>query len=285
MITLSAHAKVNLTLEVTSKRNDGYHEIASVLQTISLSDELSFELASKVELVCHDDKLERVEMFEGAVLKAADLLRQETGSCRGVRVTLRELGVPRAAGLGSSASIPAAVLKGLNELWGLKLPLEVLSRFAARLGSDAPFFIYGGTALAKGRGEQITPLPPLPLTWLVLVKPNIDIIPDKTKRMYAMLNASHFTDGARTLRLVGKLEQGRALHSDMLCNTFEHVAFDFFPHLDEYRRKFLHAGASRVHLAGAGPTLFTLVPDVTSGETLTSRLRNERLETYLVHTV
>jgi 4-diphosphocytidyl-2-C-methyl-D-erythritol kinase len=285
MINLSAYAKVNLTLEVISKRNDGYHEIASVLQTISLSDALSFEPISKAELVCHADKLERVEMFEGAVLKAAELLKQETGCCRGARITLQELGVPRAAGLGSSASVPASVLKGLNDLWSLKLPLDALSRLATRLGSDAPFFIYGGTALAKGRGEQITPLPPLSLTWLVMLKPNIDIIPDKTKRMYAMLNASHFADCTRTLRLVGELEQGRALHSDMLCNTFEHVAFDFFPELDKYRRKFLHAGASRVHLAGAGPTLFTLVPDITSGETLTSRLRSEKLEAYLVHTV
>lgn len=285
MITLSAHAKVNLTLEVIAKRDDGYHEIASVLQTISLADELSFELASKVECVCHDAQIDGIELLRDSVLKTASLLRQETGCREGGIIMLDNLAVPRAAGLGSSASVPAAVLRGLNELWSLNLPLGKLARLASRIGSDTPFFIYGGTALVKGRGEQVTPLPSPSPTLLVLLKPAMDPVPGKTTRMYGMLNESHFRHGGLTDSLVRELQQGTALHFNMLCNTFESVAFDFFPQLGEYRKKFLDAGAKRVHLAGAGPTLFTLVPDRASGEALVSRLKNEGLEAYLVHTV
>jgi 4-diphosphocytidyl-2-C-methyl-D-erythritol kinase len=284
-ITISAYAKVNLTLEVISKRDDGYHEIASILQTISLADELSFEPASGMEFVCHDNQIERIDLLEESVLRAANLLRQETACRKGAIITLRKLAVPRAAGLGSSSSIPASVLKGLNELWSLKLPLGILSQLASRIGSDTPFFIYGGTALARGRGEQITPLPSPQKTWLVLLVAAIDPVPSKTSRMYGMLNSSHFTDGTATQRLMSNLQQGKPLHSDMLCNTFESIAFDFFPQIGEYRQKLLDAGASNVRLAGAGPALFTLVPGETIGEVLTNRLKNEGLEAYLAHTL
>ena len=103
--------------------------------------------------------------------------------------------------------------------------------------------------------------------------------------MYAMLDSSRFTTGASTQRLVSELQQGHPLRFEMLCNTFERVAFDFFPQLGEYRRRFLDTGATSVHLAGAGPTLFTLVSGKTQGEALASRLNNEGLEAYLVRTV
>ncbi|MFA4836680.1 MAG: 4-(cytidine 5'-diphospho)-2-C-methyl-D-erythritol kinase [Dehalococcoidia bacterium] len=285
MITISAYAKVNLTLEVLSKRGDGYHEISSVLQTISLADEISFEPAPEILFVSRDARVDRVDLLEEAVLKAANLLRQETGCRKGAIISLQKLAVPRAAGLGSSSSVPASVLKGLSELWALKLPASELSLLASGIGSDAPFFIYGGTALAKGRGEQITRLLSPKKTWLALLVPAIAPVPAKTARMYGMLNASHFTDGSATQRLVSELQQGSSLHSDMLCNTFESVAFDFFPLLGEYRQKFLDAGATRVHLAGAGPTLFALVSSRKIGEELTGRLRDEGLGAYLVHTL
>ncbi len=164
------------------------------------------------------------------------------------------------------------------------MSLEELSWLAARLGSDTPFFIYGGTALAEGRGERITPLPPPLPTWLVLLEPAINPIASKTAVMYSLLDSSHFTTGAATRRLVSELRRGRPLQSSLLCNTFESVAFDFFPRLAEYRRRFLAAGAGSVHLVGAGPMLFTLVPDQTEGERLAKRLKDEGLVALLVHT-
>jgi 4-diphosphocytidyl-2-C-methyl-D-erythritol kinase len=284
MLTLSAYAKVNLTLEVLGKRDDGYHEISSVLQTIDLVDLLSFEPATGIKVVCRALGTGQTALFEEMVLKAASLLLEETACTKGAVIRVESQSIPCAVGLGSSASVPAAVLKGLNELWSLGLSLEELSRLAARLGSDTPFFIYDGTALAEGRGERITPLPPPLPTWLVLLKPTINLVPSKTALMYSLLDSSHYTTGAATQMLVSELRHGRPLQSSLLCNIFESVAFDFFPQLGEYRRRFLAAGAVSVHLVGAGPMLFSLVPDRTEGEKLAKRLKDEGLGALLVHT-
>lgn len=284
MLTLPSYAKVNLTLEVLGKRDDGYHEISSVLQTIDLADLLSFEPATGIRFVCRDPGTGQTASFEEMALKAASLLLGEAACSKGAVIRAESVRIPRAVGLGSSAGIPATVLKGLNELWSLGLSLEGLSRLAARLGSDTPFFIYGGTALAEGRGERITPLPPPLPTWLVLLKPEMEPLPSKTAAMYSLLDSSHFTTGTATRRLVSELRQGRPLQSSLLCNIFEGVAFDFFPQLGEYRRRFLAAGAGSVHLVGAGPMLFTLVPGQTEGEGLAKRLKDEGLGALLVQT-
>jgi 4-diphosphocytidyl-2-C-methyl-D-erythritol kinase len=284
MLTLSAHAKVNLTLEVLGKRDDGYHEISSVLQTIDLVDVLSFEAATEIKVICRAPGTSDTASLEEDVLKAVTLLKEEAACSRGAVIRTESVGIPRAVGLGSSAGVPAAVLKGLNELWSLGFSREELSRLAARLGSDTPFFIYGGTALAEGRGERITPLPPPLPTWLVLLKPELEPLPAKTAAMYALLDSSHFTTGATTRRLVSELRRGRPLQSSLLCNTFEGVAFNFFPQLDEYHRRFLAAGAVSVHLVGAGPMLFSLVPGQTEGKRLTKRLKDEGLGALLVST-
>jgi len=284
MLTFPVYAKVNLTLEVLGRRSDGYHEISSVLQTIDLVDLLSFEPATGIRFVCHDPGTGQTASFEEMAMKAASLLLRETACSKGAVIRAENLRIPRAVGLGSSAGVPAAVIKGLNELWSLGLSLEELSRLAARLGSDTPFFIYGGTALVEGRGERITPLPPPLPIWLVLLKPAIDPLPSKTAAMYSLLDPSHFTTGATTRRLVSELRHSRPLQSSLLCNTFEDVAFDFFPQLGRYRRRFLAAGAGSVHLVGAGPMLFTLVPGQTEGERLAKRLEDEGLEALLVQT-
>lgn len=282
MLTIPAYAKVNLTLEVLGKRDDGYHEISSVLQTIDLADILSFDQATGVKFFCRDPG-HRASLEED-VLKAATLLKGETACPQGALIRAESVSIPRAAGLGASSGVPAAVLNGLNELWCLGLSMEELSRLAAKLGSDTPFLIYGGTALAEGRGERITPLPPPLPTWLVLLQPAMEPIPSKTAAMYSLLDWPHFTTGAATQRLVSELRDGRPLQSSLLCNIFEGVAFTSFPQLGRYRSRFLAAGAGSVHLAGSGPMLFTLVPGQREGERLAKRLKNEGLEALLVQT-
>jgi 4-diphosphocytidyl-2-C-methyl-D-erythritol kinase len=147
------------------------------------------------------------------------------------------------------------------------------------------FFLCGGTALAKGRGEQITPLPPTPQLWLVLLEPPIEPVPNKTAQLYSQLNPSHFTSGQFTQRLVAHLNHGGKVEDSFLSNVFEQVAFDFFPKLTEYRSSLLKAGARSVHLAGSGPALFTLAPDRARGEAILKRLENEGQKAYLVHTM
>ena len=131
-----------------------------------------------------------------------------------------------------TAADAAATLRGLNELWELSLPTEKLLELAAQLGSDVAFFLYGGTALAEGRGEMITPLPPLPHMWVVLVVPDVPRLPGKTKKLYASLKPGHYTDGQITEKLVKALKEGREFKPSMLFNTFENVAFDLFSGLE-----------------------------------------------------
>lgn len=284
MITLSAYAKVNLTLEVLGKRDDGYHEITSVLQTIDLADVLAFEPADEISFICKDDTV-KVDLIEKPILEAARLLQTETGSNQGALITMDSMGIPRAAGLGSSSTDLATVLKGLNDLWSLGLSLDDLAKMASRIGSDTPFFICGRTALAQGRGERITQLPSPPTTWLVLLPPPIEPMPDKTVKMYQTLDNSHFTSGELTQRLVDELQNEKGLQSYLLCNTFECTAFDFFSQLNDYRARFRMAGAGNVHLAGAGPSLFTLVESKAQGEELVNTLRKLGLQAFVIRTI
>lgn len=280
-LTLRAYAKVNLTLEALAKRDDGYHEIATVLQTISLADTLSFELGDALELRCSVPSL---QLADNLVLKAAKLLAEATGCSRGALIQLTKE-IPIAAGLGSGATDAAAALAGLNRLWETNLPLERLLELAANLGSDVVSFLYGGTVLAKGRGEQVACLPPMPELWMVLLRPPINTIPNKTAQLYSKLTPSHFTSGQFAERLVDHLHEGSSISADMLYNVFERVAFDFFPGLSGYRPVFVEAGAETIHLAGAGPCLFTLVSDEAGGEAVLSNLEAAGEEAYLVRTV
>ena len=281
ILTLSAYAKVNLTLEVLSKRPDGYHEIASVLQAISLADTLNFEPTETLEFQCD---VKELQTPDNLVLKAAKLLKEDSGYKKGARINLTK-SIPLAAGLGSGSTDAAATLVGLNKLWVLNLSQGKLLELAAKLGSDVPFFLYGGTALAEGRGERIKPLPSTSKTWMVLLKPAIELVANKTAQLYSRLNPSHFTSGQHTERLVAHLKHGGNIESSFLYNVFEQVAFDFFPALSDYRYRLIKAGAKEVHLAGSGPTLFSLVTDRSRGEAVLKHLKPEGLEAYLVHTV
>ena len=276
-----AYAKINLTLEVMGKREDGYHEIASVVQAISLCDILSFQPREHIYLACN---IPQLVSPNNLVFKAAKSLQDFTGSSGGAAISL-EKAIPLASGLGGGSSDAAVTLQALNEIWGLNLASENLERMAANLGSDIFFFLSGGmTALVEGRGEEVTRLPPLTKTWVVLVKPPMEIA-NKTQKMYASLDPSHFTQGESTQKVVELIKRGERITSQFCYNVFNEVASSFFPGLDEYRLRFLAAGASQVHLAGTGPTLFTLAEERAQGEEICRRLKKERIEVYLTETL
>ncbi len=280
MLTLQASAKINLTLEVVGKRPDGFHEIRSVIQTINLCDSLRFRLSRKLRFGCDNPDL---IVEESLVSRAAALLQQASGCFKGATIEISKR-IPLTSGLGGDSSDAAAMLRGLNRLWQLGLSLPELLELAPRLGSDVAFFLYGGTALVEGRGERVTPLPPLPHMGVVLLVPPLPRMPEKTKRLYASLNPKHYTQGQITERLVVGLTAGKEVASSMLFNVFEEVALDNFPSLGEYREQFLKAGASSVHLAGSGPALFTLVKDKAQAEGIYKNLQQGGLESYLTET-
>jgi 4-diphosphocytidyl-2-C-methyl-D-erythritol kinase len=193
--------------------------------------------------------------------------------------------IPLVSGLGGDSSNAAAILRGLNKLWGLGLSLKELLELATKLGSDVSFFLYGGTALVKGRGEMVTPLPPLPHMWVVLVVPNTPRLPRKTEQLYAGLKANHYTDGRITERLVEELREGREFTPSLLFNTFENITFAGSSELRVYQGHIIKMGATNVHLAGSGPTLFSLVKDKAQAEDLYIRCQQQNLETYLTETL
>ena len=279
MLTVLAPAKLNLTLEVLAKRPDGYHEIRSVFQTINLCDRLRFQLSQKVTFT---SDMPEWTPGKSLVSKAISLLQKTTGCAKGATIEVSK-GIPLVSGLGGDSSDAAATLHGLNKLWKLELSVENLLELATRLGSDVAFFLYGGTALVKSRGELVAPLPPLLHWWVILVMPDVPRLPEKTRQLYASLKASHYTDGQITQRLVDELREGK--EPSALFNTFENVAFTRFSKLKVYRDHMVKMGASNVHLAGSGPTLFTLLKDKTQAVDLYTRCQQQNMETFLVETL
>ncbi|MCL0053140.1 4-(cytidine 5'-diphospho)-2-C-methyl-D-erythritol kinase [Dehalococcoidales bacterium] len=281
MLTVLAPAKLNLTLEVLAKRQDGFHEVSSVIQTINLCDSLRFELSQKIEFKSNVPKW---APGESLVSKATSLLQQTTACSKGAMIEINKH-IPLVSGLGGDSSDAAATLRGLNQLWRLSLPPDKLLELAAKLGSDVAFFIYGGTALVKGRGEIVTRLPPLPHMWVVLMIPPVPRIERKTEQLYSSLKASHYTDGQITDRFVAWLTRGSLKERGIIFNVFDGVALTCFIDLREYWQQFLKAGAQEVHLAGSGPALFTLVKDKAQAEGIYLRLQQQGLEVYLTETL
>lgn len=263
MITLKARAKVNLTLEVLGPREDGYHDIVSIIQTIDLADTLTFEAANSLTLECDDPSL---ESSDNLVMKAASMLNETAGTMHGARILLNKQ-IPIAAGLGGGSSDAAATLTGLNNLWELGLSVDELMPIAARVGSDVPFFLYGGTAMIHGRGEAVRPLPPADLPHVIVLAPEIEV-PNKTATVYDTLCQSGFTRGALTRKLEARIRGGGGVPPQLLFNGFDSIAFDAFPDLQEYWDTLYSLGARELHLAGAGPSIFAPVSHREVGTTL-----------------
>ena len=260
-LTIETPAKANLTLEVLGKRDDGYHEITSVMQAISLFDRLTISVADDLSLKTDAPGL---GTQDNLVYRAARLLKDRAGVSQGAEIHLCK-SIPVAAGLGGGSSDAAAALLGLDRLWGLHLARDDLEELAAQLGSDVPFFLLGGTALAEGRGERVTPLPSPPTSWLVLAfQPNR--LENKTAAAYGALTPTHHTDGEITSRLANLLRDGAALENSTLFNVFDGVASMLFSGIDQAWDTLQMVSGAPAHLSGAGPTLFCLVESAEEGK-------------------
>ena len=278
---MRAYAKINLTLEVLGKRDDGYHEIASILQTVSLHDTLTFEDADDIVLGC--DRSELVTA-ENLVIKAAQLLRDEAGVPRGAAIDLTKK-IPVAAGLGGGSSDAATTLLALNRMWGLEMPVAELVPLAAQIGSDVPFFLYNGTARVSGRGERVETLPPTDLEWAVILSPRIDM-PNKTATVFSKIGPMSFTNGGLTRKLAARLGSKGDTPPQFLFNAFDDIARDVFPGLGSYWNIFSSLGAREIHLCGAGPSLYEPVSKKEHGTAIQLLLQHRHgWESHLVSMV
>src|SRR5712692_3487122 len=241
-----AYAKINLTLEVTGKRPDGYHELISIMQTISLADELSLEPAEGLSLDCDQPELSG---GDNLVLRAGRLLGP------GGRFVLRKR-IPTAGGLGGGSSDAALALRRIDAAHHLHLAPEQMLDAAAKLGSDVPFFMYGGTALVGGRGERVMPLPDLPPRWVVLLNPDV---PLSTAAVFGELRPDEYVKNPKASYWTGR-------DIPPLVNTLEGPAGRLEPAIAGCRERLLAAGASQPLLSGSGPTLFALAADEAEAE-------------------
>lgn len=263
-----APAKVNWTLEVLGRRDDGFHEVRTVMQAVDVCDEVEATPAEELMVNIEGAK----ETIEGdLVLAAARRLAEKVGEVSGAALRVRKR-IPVSAGLGGGSSDAGATLRLLSRLWRLGMAQEELAVLAAGLSSDASFFLFGGTALAGGKGEQVTPLPDAQEGWLVIVVPPLRMA-EKTRRMYSSLRREEFTDGTRTQDVVRWLEKGGAPTAAMIYNVFERAAYEVFAGLDAYRRALLEAGAGSVHLAGSGPALFCVASEEGEARAIAADLR------------
>ena len=279
---VEAQAKLNLTFEVLGKRSDGYHEVKTVMQTVGLSDRISLEPWPTLRVDCDSPELSGEANL---VWKAAQALAHSRGIQGRARIRIQKR-IPVAMGLGGGSSDAAAALTALNDLWETGATQEELGEIAAEIGSDVAFFLTGGTALAEGRGEIVSPLPPLPPFNLTLVFPDL-VIGDKTRRMYSRITPVHYSDGGITRRLVLQLTGGGFIVQsirDCMFNVFQDIAEWEFPVLAEMRRKVLERDGPELYLCGAGPAMFAVPSSETEHRSVAEALQPMGAGVYLVTT-
>ena len=258
-LKLPSFAKINWTLQVFGRRADGYHELLTVLQTISLHDELIFEQseAQQFFLSCSSPTIPADET--NLVWQAATALREQTGTRLGATVHLNKQ-IPSKAGLGGGSSNAAVALIGLNELWQCGLSLEELAAIGAGLGADVPFFFTGGTARCEGTGTTLVALTDAPTMRLIVLSPSVSI---STKDAYIALNRPTLTTSGSTSILARSFAGPNLADCDkwQLNNDFEDVIFEIEPEIRRAKQALLDSGARGALLAGSGSSVFGIFAD------------------------
>jgi 4-diphosphocytidyl-2-C-methyl-D-erythritol kinase len=255
-IKVPAPAKINLYLEVGEKRNDGYHNVRTVMQNICLFDEVNLSLDdSGIDFDCNfgDNKV-ACKNSNNIAYRAAVLLKNYLGESRGVKIKIKKH-IPVAAGLGGGSSDAASVIKGLLKLWHKRIQLSELKKIAFKLGADVNFFLYGGCCMAENIGEDITPLKPgwirKPL-WVVLANPGFCL---STADVYNNLRTSNTMDTG-IIDGVKKLDKHNL--GPVMFNRLEEVVFKWYPELEEIKKKFVLSGCIGSLMTGSGPTIFSI---------------------------
>ena len=257
-ITLKALAKVNLGLDVVRRREDGYHEVRMIMQTIHLYDKLDIKKTTESGIAITSNLSYVPTNENNLVYKAGKLLMDEFGIKEGVRIVL-DKHIPVAAGLAGGSSNAAAVLVGMNRLFSLGLSQEELMERGVRLGADVPYCVMRGTVLAEGIGEILSPLPPLPKCCVLIAKPGISV---STKTVYEKLDAQEISahpdiDGI----LEGLEDQDIQKVAASMGNVLETVTIGDYPIIEQIKTVMKESGALNAMMSGSGPTVFGIFED------------------------
>lgn len=263
------HAKINLGLRILRLRNDGYHDIRTRFQTIDLRDEIEVVLVpAGLEMIV--EGLPVPTDSSNLVLRTAEALREGCRALPGARIRLTKR-IPVAAGLGGGSADAAATMLALNHLWTLDLPTEDLARIGSRLGADVPFFFWGGTALGRGRGDEIEPLPDLPRRGVCLVLSPFEVSTREAYRWWDEQSVRGSSPGGSPES--STCGEARGETADSCRNDFATPLLARRPELRERLDRLLRLGATAVSLSGSGPTLYGLFED--EGRALSAAERPE----------
>lgn len=254
MLYIKAPAKINLTLDVLYKRPDNYHEIEMIMTTVDLADRIGLQGTAKGIHIQSADRFVPNDS-RNLAYQAAQLIKDTFNIKTGVIISLDKQ-IPVAAGLAGGSSDAAATLKGLNQLWQLNLSLDELAELGAKIGSDVSFCVYGGTALATGRGEVIEELPAPPHCWVILAKPSLGV---STADVYGAFDPDK-ADHPDTQEMIAALREGDyEAMCDNLGNALESVTMNMHPEVGQIKEQMIKFGADAVLMSGSGPTVFGLV--------------------------
>lgn len=275
-IQLKALAKINLGLDVLRRREDGYHEVKMIMQTIGLHDDLEIRKTKTPGIQVKPNLYYLPTNENNLVYKAAKLLMDEFQIQDGVSIQLKKR-IPVAAGMAGGSSDGAAVLWGINQMYGLGLSMQALMERGVRLGADVPYCIQRGTALAEGIGEKLSVLPPMPKCTILIAKPGISV---STKFVYENLHANDLKPEQHP-DVDSMIEAMRQKDLGLLCsrmgNVLETVTIPAYPMINEIKRTMMDNGAIGSMMSGSGPTVFGIFDSPAAAKQAVKAVRATKL--------
>ena len=274
-LELKALAKINLGLDVTGRRENGYHDVRMIMQSVYLYDNVRLEKTGTDGEIRLKSNLGYLPSDENNIAyKAAKILAEEFDIREGVQITL-DKHIPVAAGMAGGSSDAAAVLFGMNRMFGLRLSQQDLMDRGVKLGADVPYCIMRGTVLAEGIGEILTPLPAMPKCTVLIAKPPVSV---STKTVYEALDSQEVTRHPDIDGIIRGLEAG-SLEQVAQCmgNVLEDVTIPLYPVIDQIKQEMLAAGAAGAMMSGSGPTVFGLFENRAQARAAQQKIRERSL--------
>ncbi|MDP4087896.1 MAG: 4-(cytidine 5'-diphospho)-2-C-methyl-D-erythritol kinase [Bacillota bacterium] len=278
---IKAHAKINISLDVVGKREDGYHLLEMIMQNIELYDEIELEKKQNgIQLECNVPYIPVDE--RNLAYKAAMLFMKSFGIKSGVKIRITK-NIPVAAGLAGGSSNAAAVLKGMRDLFEVDVNDEELMMLGLNIGADVPYCIVGGTALCKGIGEIVVPLKPFKDHIVVVVKPHFGV---STKEVYGALDISRINVHPDTVSIMKAMDRGDLkTTAELMRNVLENVTLKKHYILREIKRDMVRMGALNSMMSGSGPTVFAFFDDMLKAQKCYDRMKLKYNEVFITRTI
>ncbi len=252
-LKIDSPAKVNLTLDIIRKRDDGYHELEMIMQELELKDEIVLKEIEENKIIIKSNSTEIPLNEKNLCWKAAKLVKQKKGIEKGIEIFI-EKNIPVAGGLGGGSSNAAAVIKGLNQMWGLKMQQKEMQEIAEKIGMDIAFFLFGKTCFASGRGEKIEKIKDFPKSRIIICNPGIRV---STKTAYSKVNYEKSGKTLASQKMKKEIEEGKATEElvKLLHNDFEFSVLKQFPEIQKVK-ELMQKNSLNALMSGSGSTVF-----------------------------